>query len=87
MDGPYLVEVSLSPAKILHFRALKRNLIEFEELAVGENVAAPFIRDLISQMRELLTACKRQNFWSSDTEALESSIASLEADVRKLDPL
>ncbi len=78
MDGPYSVEVDILQTGMMQFRVLKRDLAGGDELATGEAPAKLFVPELISQSREVLCACKRQNWWSTDAEVLESSVEALE---------
>lgn len=83
MDGPYAVEVSKTSSGLLQFRAVEgasRNI----EVAIGEGAAHSFVLELISQSREVLDACRRVSWWSSDAEILESSVNALEKESSRL---
>lgn len=76
MDGPYTVEVSWPSPETFQLRALegaKRN----HERAVGSAPAVEFAISLIAQGRDILEACRQQEWWSSDAAALESALSAL----------
>jgi hypothetical protein len=83
MDGPYAVEVSKTSSGGLHFRALEGANRSIER-ASGEGPALQFIRELISQSRDVLEGCRRQRWWSEDAEKLESSLDALQKESSQL---
>ena len=84
MDGPYAVELGISQTGMLQLRALKRGLSGTDEVTTGEEPARLFIPELISQSRDVLNACKSQNWWSKDVEVLESSVKDLTLESKRL---
>lgn len=83
MDGPYSVEVSKTSTGLLRFRALE-GVGRTNEIAVSDGQVIPFVLELISQSRNILAECKRQAWWTTDAEKLESSVAVLEQAVAGL---
>lgn len=80
MDGPYAIEV----CKAQHG---KLRLTMFagpsggREVAVGEADGKHFMSDLVTQARKVLNECKLRDWWSSDAEALESHLETLEYEI------
>ena len=83
MDGPYAVDVSRTSVSALCLRALE-GPGRTKEVAIGEAHAASFVLGLITQSREVLNECKRQGWWSSDAETLESALVALELELSRL---
>ena len=50
----------------------------------GEGLALPFVRELVSQSRDVLEGCRRQHWWSEDAEKLESSLDALQKESSQL---
>jgi hypothetical protein len=74
MDGPYSVEVSIDPSRMLRFRGLRSG----RQTASCEELARDFIPALIAQSRALLYACRQQGFCSKDVEELQFQLKLLE---------
>ena len=79
MDGPYFVEVARSTG-MLKFRMVARD----REVDTGEAAVKPFIVALMSQSGRVLDACRTQEWWSTDADALESLLEKLRLEIRQL---
>lgn len=79
MDGPYCVAVARSFG-MLKFRMIARG----REVGTGEAAVKPFVVGLASQSRTVLHACRSQEWWSADADALESLLEKLELEIRRL---
>lgn len=85
MDGPYSIEISGPSSGMLWFQPLESR--KAQDGILGSAPAHEFARSLISQARDVLSACREQNWWSSDAAALESSLLSLEQECERAFPL
>ena len=82
MDGPYTVRVSMTSAEMLEFRALAGIGRDIEK-AKGEALPNAFAESLISQSHEVISACRRQGWWSRDAEDLASSLGLLQVELHR----
>jgi hypothetical protein len=76
MEGPFAVELIMTPSGMLLFRALQR-VDRNIEVATGEKPAASFVVAFILQSREILETCRQQECLSEDTEKLKSALDAL----------
>ncbi len=79
MDGPYSVVVGRSFG-MLEIRMIARD----REVGTGEAAVKPFVVELVSQSRTVLGACRSQEWWSTDADALESLLKKLELEIQRL---
>ncbi len=86
MDGPYAVEVSITSAGMLRFRALE-GIGRHIEKATGEAPPIAFVESLISQSREVISACRHQGWWSRDADYLVSSLESVQLELARFSRL
>lgn len=76
MEGPYAVEVAISPSGILNFRA-DEGSARANEIVTGEELAMTFAHELITRSSEILDECKHRGWRSKGAETLESSSKAL----------
>jgi hypothetical protein len=82
MDGPYTVEVSMTSAGMLRFRALE-GIGRHIEKSSGDALPIAFVESLILQSHEVISACRRQGWWSKDAEYLASSLELLQLELHR----
>ena len=76
MEGPYAVELEITEGGILCISTMDQSKRTAESL-VGSCGVLDSIAGIISQSQAVLDACRRQSWWSTDAETLESSLAEL----------
>jgi hypothetical protein len=77
MDGPHSVEVSiLQPGKLT--LKMFSGASGGKEVGAGQADIDQFIQEVVIQSRKVLSECRSWDWWSSDAEALERSLADLD---------
>jgi hypothetical protein len=77
MDGPYAVELSLTPAGRLQLRQFV-GASGGCEVAVGHADVRRFVDELSTQSRQVLEECRLRGWWSLDAEGLTSHLKELD---------
>jgi hypothetical protein len=79
MDGPHAVDISVSSG-VVHFRLISRD----REVGTSEAALNPFISAMTAQSRNVLHACRLQEWWSADADTLESLVGDLEESAEEM---
>jgi hypothetical protein len=80
MDGPYAVELQLTSADMLRMSALKNQV----QVASIDANALVLIESVLDGSEQVLAACRAQNRWSRDEEALSEDLPMLRREAMRL---
>jgi len=83
MEGPYVLE--LTRVSTTTWRAaLVEDRLNREIRSIHEFSGSELVEDLVTESERLLSLCRERNWWSTDSDRLQSAIRTLRARPRLL---